>query len=338
MDPLAKRPLGQNGVEVTQLGFGAAPIGNFLKPISDDTSQAMIRAAWDAGIRYFDTAPLYGHGLSELRLGQGLRWYPRDEFVVSTKVGRRLRSARRQDIDFTPWVDAAAFQLEFDFSYDGTMRAFEDSLQRLALERIDIVFIHDIDRFNFGDRQPEIFAQAMDGCARALLKLREEKVVRSVGLGVNEWQVCHEGLKRHDFDAFLLAGRYTLLEQDALHQFLPLCVERNASVVLGGGYNSGILATGAVPGAKYNYAPAPEEIMARVRRIEAVCKRHHVPLKAAALQFVLAHPAIPTIIPGTRTVGQLEDNLSLFRTPIPPPFWQDLMHEGLIHEDAPVPN
>jgi D-threo-aldose 1-dehydrogenase len=158
-----------------------------------------------------------------------------------------------------------------------------------------------------------------------------------VGLGVNEWQVCHEGLKRHDFDCFLLAGRYTLLEQDALDGFLPLCVERGASVVLGGGYNSGILATGAVPGAKYNYRPAPDAIMERVRRIEAVCQRHHVPLKAAALQFVLAHPAIVSNIPGTRTVAQLEENLAIFRTDIPAEFWAELKREGLVREDAPVP-
>ncbi|WP_159715393.1 aldo/keto reductase [Geminicoccus flavidas] len=337
MDPIARRRMPRSGLEVTQIGYGAAPIGNFLQPITEETSAAMIAAAWDAGVRYFDTAPLYGHGLSELRLGQGLRWYPRDELVVSSKVGRRLVPARRDSIDFAPWVNAAPFRLQFDFSYDGTMRAFEDSLQRLAIERIDILFIHDIDRFNFGDEQPQVFEQAMDGCAQAILKLRDEGVVKAVGLGVNEWQVCHEGLKRHDFDCFLLAGRYTLLEQEALDGFLPLCVERGASVVLGGGYNSGILATGAVPGAKYNYRPAPEEIMERVRRIEAVCQRHQVPLKAASLQFVLAHPAIVSNIPGTRTVAQLEENLAIFRTDIPADFWAELKREGLVREDAPVP-
>jgi D-threo-aldose 1-dehydrogenase len=337
MDPIAKRRMPKSGLEVTQIGFGAAPIGNFLKPITEETSAAMIAAAWDAGVRYFDTAPLYGHGLSELRLGQGLRWYPRDELVVSSKVGRRLIPARRDTIDYAPWVNAGAFKLQFDYSYDGTMRAFEDSLQRLAIERIDILFIHDVDRFNFGDQYPEMFEQAMDGCARAILKLREEGVVKAVGLGVNEWQVCHEGLKRHDFDCFLLAGRYTLLEQEALDGFLPLCVERGASVVLGGGYNSGILATGAVPGAKYNYKPAPDHVMERVRRIEAVCQRHRVPLKAAALQFVLAHPAIVSNIPGTRTVAQLEENLAIFRTEIPQAFWADLKKERLVREDAPVP-
>ncbi|WP_027134899.1 aldo/keto reductase [Geminicoccus roseus] len=337
MDPIARRRLPKSGLEVTQIGFGAAPIGNFLKPITEETSAAMISAAWDAGVRYFDTAPLYGHGLSELRLGQGLRWYPRDEFVVSSKVGRRLVPARRDSIDYAPWVNAGPFKLEFDVSYDGTMRAFEDSLQRMAIERIDILFIHDIDRFNFGDEQPEVFEKAMNGSAKAILKLRDEGVVKAVGLGVNEWQVCHESLKRHDFDCFLLAGRYTLLEQEALDGFLPLCEERGASVVLGGGYNSGILATGAVPGAKYNYKPAPEPIMERVRRIEAVCQRHQVPLKAAALQFVLGHPAIVANIPGTRTVAQLEENLAIFRTEIPQDFWADLKKEGLVREDAPVP-
>ena len=172
----------------------------------------------------------------------------------------------RDSIDFAPWVNAAPFTMDFDYSYDGTMRSFEDSLQRLALERIDILFIHDIDAFTRGSEQPEVFRQAMDGCYRALEKLRDEKVVKAIGVGVNEWQVCHEALKQRDFDCFLLAGRYTLLEQDALDAFLPLCEERGAAVVVGGGFNSGILATGAKPGAKYNYAAAPAEIMDRVRQ------------------------------------------------------------------------
>ena len=219
----------------------------------------------------------------------------------------------------------------------GTMRAFEDSLQRMALERMDICFIHDIDVFTRGAEQPEVFRQAMDGSWRALEKLREEGMVKAIGVGVNEWEVCHAALKQRDFDCFLLAGRYTLLEQDAMNEFLPLCEERGAAVVVGGGFNSGILATGAKEGAKYNYAPAPAEIMDRVAKIERVCAEHGVPLPAAALQFVVAHPAIPSFIAGTRTVEQLKQNLAWFSHPIPAAFWGELKAKGLLREDAPTP-
>jgi len=227
--------------------------------------------------------------------------------------------------------------MHFDYSYDGTMRAFEDSLHRLGLERMDMCFIHDIDVFTRGSEQPEVFEQAMDGAWRALERLRSEKVVKAIGVGVNEWQVCHDALLRHDFDCFLLAGRYTLLEQEALDAFLPLCEARGAAVVVGGGFNSGILATGAKDGAKYNYAPAPREIMEKVAKIEAVCAEHSVPLAAAALQFVVAHPAVPSFMAGTRTIEQLDQNLAWFSHAIPADFWEDLKKKGLLREDAPVP-
>lgn len=337
MQPDTKLKFGRVDLEVTAFGFGTAPIGNIFREIDEQTSDAMIQTAWDAGVRYYDTAPMYGHGLSELRTGHSLRWKKRDDFVLSSKVGRRLVPARRNTIDFTPWTNAAPFVMEFDYTYDGTMRAFEDSLQRMALESMDICFIHDIDVFTRGPEQPEVFKQAMDGSWRALEKLRDEGVVKAIGVGVNEWEVCHEALKQRDFDCFLLAGRYTLLEQDALNEFLPLCEERGAAVVVGGGFNSGILATGAKEGAKYNYAPAPAEIMTKVAKIEEVCAEYGVPLPAAALQFVVAHPAIPSFIAGTRTVEQLEQNLAWFSHPIPPVFWSDLKAKGLLREDAPTP-
>ena len=337
MNPDQKVKFGRVNLEVTQFGFGTAPIGNIFREISEDTSDAMIQCAWDAGVRFFDTAPMYGHGLSELRTGQGLRWKNRDEFQLSTKVGRILKPARRKGIDFFPWTNAAPFTMHFDYSYDATMRSFEDSLQRLALESIDICFIHDIDVFTRGDEQPEIFKQAMDGSWKALEQLRSDGTVKAIGVGVNEWEVCHAALEQRDFDCFLLAGRYTLLEQDALEKFLPLCEERDAAVVVGGGFNSGILATGAKEGAKYNYSPAPQEIMERVRKIEAVCTEFNVPLPAAALQFVVAHPAIPTFMAGTRTVEQLKQNLEWFKHDIPNEFWTELKRTGLLREDAPTP-
>jgi D-threo-aldose 1-dehydrogenase len=211
MPPNRKKKFGRNELEVTAFSFGTAPIGNFLRAMPESESEAMFETAWDAGVRYYDTAPYYGHGLSELRTGQSLRWKNRDDYVLSTKVGRILRPARRADVSFAPWIDGAPFALEFDYSYDGTMRAFEDSLQRLGLERIDICFIHDIDVFTRGDEQPAVFVLAMDGCWKALEKLRREGSVKAIGVGVNEWQVCLNALKLRDFDCFLLAGRYTLL-------------------------------------------------------------------------------------------------------------------------------
>lgn len=337
MNPVKTNRIGRTKVEVTDFAFGTAPVGNIFREIDEATSAAMFDRAWDAGVRYFDTAPMYGHGLSELRTGQALRWRNRSDYVLSSKVGRVLHPAPRGSIDFAPWVNAAPFRMEFDYSYDGTMRSVEDSLQRLALERIDILFIHDIDVFTRGADQPEVFRQAMDGCYKALARLRDEKVVTAIGVGVNEWQVCHDALKQRDFDCFLLAGRYTLLEQDALDEFLPLCLDRGASVVVGGGFNSGILATGARPGAKYNYAPAPAEIMQRVARIEEVCAEYGVSLAAAALQFVVAHPAVASFCAGTRTVAQLDQNLGWMHQPIPAEFWARLKQQGLLREDAPTP-
>ncbi len=337
MQPDQKRKFGRVDLDVTTFAFGTAPVGNIFREISEAESDAMFQTAWNAGVRTYDTAPMYGHGLSELRTGQSLRWKPRSEFVLASKVGRLLRPAPRETIDFAPWNNAAPFKVEFDYSYDGSMRSFEDSLQRLALESIDILFIHDIDVFTRGADQPEVFRTAMDGCWKALESLRAQKLVKAIGVGVNEWQVCHEALKQRDFDCFLLAGRYTLLEQDALDEFLPLCEARGAAVAVGGGFNSGILATGAVPGAKYNYAPAPEHIMAKVAKIEEVCALFNVPLPAAALQFVVAHPAVPTFIAGTRTVEQLRQNLAWFAHPIPAEFWGELKARGLLREDAPTP-
>ena len=297
----------------------------------------MFQVAWDSGVRFYDTAPMYGHGLSEYRTGYSLRWKNRSDFVLSSKVGRLLHPARKEDINYAPWTNAGRFEVEFNYSYDATMRSVDDSLQRMGLESIDILYIHDIDKFTRGDEQPEVFETAMNGAWRALSKLRDERVVKAIGVGVNEWEVCQDALEQRDFDCFLLAGRYTLLEQEALDTFLPLCEQRNASVVVGGGFNSGILATGAKDGAKYNYSPAPETIKRRVQAIESVCKEFQVPLPAAALQFVVAHPAVPTFMAGTRTVKQLKQNIAWFSHPIPSEFWTALKSKRLIREDAPTP-
>jgi D-threo-aldose 1-dehydrogenase len=333
-----KKKFGRTGLEVSTMGFGSAPIGNQFRNVPEEDARAVIKGAWDAGLRYFDTAPMYGHGLSEHRLGEALRAYPRNDYVLSSKVGRLLKPVPEGGLTSFFWVNMPPFEVVHDYSYDGVMRSFEDSMQRMGVSRFDILFIHDIDVFSHGPEMQKVhFRTAMDSGYKALEKLRSEKLVSAIGVGCNEWQVCEAALRERDFDCFLLAGRYTLLEQDALESFLPLCEERNVAIVLGGGFNSGILATGAVKGAHYNYSEADETILARVRKIEAVCKRFDVPLAAAALQFVLAHPSIPTNIPGTRTKAHLDQNIALIERPIPADFWATLKKEGLVREDAPVP-
>lgn len=332
-----QRTWARSGIETSVMGFGAAQLGNFMAPISEETAAELIQATWDAGIRFFDTAPSYGHGLSEARLGQGLRWQPRDQFVLATKVGRLLTPRRREEIDFGGWIKGLPFDWRFDYSYDGAMRSIEDSLQRTGLEYIDVALIHEVDVYTHGRQQPEVFDHAMNGAGRALLELRDQGVVKSIGIGVNESDVAHEAIRRVDFDCLLLAGRYTLIEQDALDGFLPRCEAQGVSVIVGGGYNSGILATGAVPGARYNYAPAPAPILQRVQSIEDVCRAFDVPLRSAALQFIAAHPAVASLIPGVRSVQQLTENIVTFEHDIPHDFWHELKRRALIREDAPTP-
>ena len=234
MQPQEKNKFGRSDLEVSAFGFGTAPVGNIFEEIDEKTSDEMFQVAWDSGVRFYDTAPMYGHGLSEYRTGYSLRWKNRSDFVLSSKVGRLLHPARKEDINYAPWTNAGRFEVEFNYSYDATMRSVDDSLQRMGLESIDILYIHDIDKFTRGDEQPEVFETAMNGAWRALSKLRDERVVKAIGVGVNEWEVCQDALEQRDFDCFLLAGRYTLLEQEALDTFLPLCEQRNASVVVGG--------------------------------------------------------------------------------------------------------
>ena len=335
---MQKRSFGRSGLTVTDMGLGGSPLGNRSRAMSEEEADAIVQSAWAAGIRYFDTAPLYGHGLAEARLGFSLRWKPRDEYVVSSKVGRVLRPASRNSIDYGPWAGGLPFACDFDYSYDGAMRSFEDSLQRLGLERIDVAFIHDVDVFTHGvDGQKLAFDQAMAGSYRALLRLREEGVVKAIGVGVNEWEPCLAALERGDFDCFLVAGRYTLLEQSALDRFLPMCVERDAAVVIGGGLNSGILATGAIPDARHNYGSASPVILDKVRRMEVICQRHGVSLPAVALQFVLAHSAVAAHIPGIRSVAQLQQNVAWVGQYVPAELWSDLKSERLLRPNAPTP-
>jgi len=334
---IAYRPLGNTGIALTALGCGGTAMGNMYKAVGDDEAQATLRSAWDAGVRYFDTAPLYGHGLSEHRFGTAMRGFGTAPFSISTKVGWRLYPARGADTQQGLFDGVPPFVKRLDYSYDGAMRSFEDSMQRLGVDRVDILLLHDCDRRNQGDEFPARFREAMAGAYKALIKLRDEGVVKAIGCGLNEWEACEAFARAGDFNCFLLAGRYTLLDQQSLDSFLPLCVSRGIGIVLGGPYNSGILITGAVPGAYYDYAPAKPEIMDRVRKIEAVCKKHKVPLMAAALQFPLHHPAITSVIPGMRSPAEVVENLDLMGRKIPRAFWQELRDAKLIRPESPIP-
>ena len=330
---------GTGGLTFTELGLGTAPLGNLYRAITEEAADAVFDAAWEAGVRYFDTAPLYGLGLAETRLNRFLRGKPRDAYVLSTKIGRLLKVATEETRDgHGKWFDVPARKEVYDYGYDATLRSVEFSLERLGVDRIDILFAHDLDVFNHGSQAAldEKLNELMDGGYKALLRLRDEGVIAAFGAGVNEWQPCQWLSERGDFDIFLLAGRYTLLEQEALKSFLPLCVERGIGIVIGGPYNSGILATGARDGAFYNYDPAPKEILDRVARIETVCDRHGVRLVDAAFQFPLRHPAVVSVIPGGQGLEEMQSNLRAADANIPEALWSDLKAKGLLRKDAPT--
>lgn len=331
--------LGNGGVNFTELGFGAAPLGNLYRAISEQDAQSILTRAWQGGVRYFDTAPLYGLGLSETRLNRFLRDKPRESYVISTKIGRILQVTSPAARDgLGKWFEVPARREVYDYSYDGVLRSLEFSLERLGLDRVDILYAHDLDVFNHKSQAglDARLAEFMAGGYRALIELRDQGVIRAFGAGVNEWQPCQWLLERGDFDLFLLAGRYTLLEQTALDSFLPLAAARGVGVVVGGPYNSGVLATGAKPGAFYNYDPAPDWVMQKVARLEAVCASHAVRLLDAAFQFALRHPAVVSIIPGGQGVTEMQGNLAAAQATIPPELWMDLQAKGLLRADAPV--
>ncbi len=332
--------LGNGGLTFTELGFGTAPLGNLYKAISDDDAHAILEAAWEGGVRYFDTAPLYGLGLAETRLNRFLRGKPRDSYVLSTKIGRLLKTTTPDKRDgFGKWFDVPSRNEVFDYTYDGVMRSVEFSLERLGIHRIDVLFAHDLDVFNQGaqDIVDAKIAELMnEGGYKALTEMREQGVIKAFGGGVNEWQSCQTLTEQGDFDLFLLAGRYTLLEQEALETFLPLAESRGIGLVIGGPYNSGILATGPKPGAFFNYDPAPQDILHRVARIEAICNDHDVRMVDAAFQFPLRHPTTVSVIPGGQGLVEMHSNLQAAQAEMPAQLWADLKAAGLMRADAPV--
>ena len=343
MDARQLRQIGKTSLYVTQLGLGGTTLGNIYSAVEEQAALDTIDAAYEMGVRYFDTAPLYGYGLSELRLGKGLARYPREQVVVSTKVGWALvplEPGQQQAIDI--FAKALPFRGVVDYSRDAILRSLEESLKRLHLDRVDLVLMHDPDEaisLQPGRAPYEVshFDDAMKNAYPILDDLRCQGVIRAIGVGMNQWQMLSDFAHAGDFDCFLLAGRYTLLEQEPLHTFFPLCAKKNVSVIIGGPYNSGILATGAIEGAYYNYQAAPPQVLDRVRQIEEVCVRHGIALPAAALQFPFGHPAVTAIIPGARSVRELHANATYFAQKIPADFWAELQQLALLDPTAPVP-
>jgi D-threo-aldose 1-dehydrogenase len=333
MADFPRRRIGRTALEVTALGLGCATLGGTRIAVTRGEAEAIVRAAWAAGVRYVDTAPYYGFGQAERAVGDALRSEPRDEWVLSTKVGRLLRP-RVSPSDGAAPHPVMPFEAVYDYSRDGIMRSVEDSLQRLGLSRIDILYVHDIGTYQHGGEAHQGLMRTLrESGYRALEELRRSGAVQAIGIGVNEKEVLLEALEWGEWDAFLLAGRYSLLEQAPLDDLLPRCQKAGTSIVVGGPLNSGILAGRDT----WNYRTAPPEILARANAIGAVCDRHGVPLAAAALQFPLAHKAVAAIIPGPRNVGEFRSNLDLLKHPIPAALWQDLRAAGLLHPDAPVP-
>lgn len=331
--------LGNGGLTFTTLGFGSAPIGNLFRAISDDDAHAVLQAAWDGGVRYFDTAPLYGLGLSETRLNRFLRGKPRDAYVLSTKIGRLFRATTPDRRDgFGKWFDVPSRNEVYDYGHDAVFRSVEFSLERLGIDRIDILYAHDLDIFNHASQTAldARLSEFMSGAYRALLSLREQGVIRAFGAGVNEWQPCAWLMERGDFDIFLLAGEYSLLRTEALDGFMNPAHARGIGVVIGGPYNSGILATGPVKGAKYRYEDAPPWAMTRAGELQTLCAKHGVALVDAAFRFCAAHPAVVSVIPGGQTLAEMQANLAASSADIPAALWADMKQAGLIPAHAPV--
>jgi len=333
----------RNGTDLvfSVIGLGTAPIGEVYEILDEKTAIATIEQAYTSGIRTFDTSPHYGNGIAESRMGAGLRRARRSDIIVSTKIGRVMDPfsqppPRNKDVYSPGFVGGYAHAPRFDYSYDGTMRSVEQSLLRMGLSKIDILLIHDCDVWTHGTDAGRRFKEAMEGAYRALDKLRSEKTVAAIGFGINEADTCVKFARAGDFDVAMMAGRYSLLIQNGMAEFLPLAIEKKMGVMLAGVFNSGILATGAIPGAKFEYASAPPEIMERVRKIEAICASHGTSIRRAALQFAMAHPAVVSVVLGAVKPEEIAANAADAAEPVPAGLWSDLKSQGVLDPSAPT--
>ena len=322
-----KRTQLADGLDVTSIGLGSAPLGGLFSAVSDADAEATVAKAWSLGVRFYDTAPLYGFGVAEHRLGAFLRQQPRDSYAISTKVGRLLRPPGPGTVEDDHFKDVPALRPLFDFSYDGVMRSVEESLDRLGLDRVDVLLVHDPD---------DHYDDAVSGAFRALVRLRDDGTVKAIGSGMNQSEMLTRFAEAVPVDCFLLAGRYTLLDQGALNALFPVCVAKNIGILLGGIYNSGILANPHA-GAKFNYEDADAALVARALELDQLCRKHGTELKAAALQFCMAHPAVTVAVMGARNAAEVADNIAMSEYAVPQAFWQELRAKNLVDARAPLP-
>jgi D-threo-aldose 1-dehydrogenase len=334
---MKKRQLGQTSLSVTELGFGGASIGNLYVPCTNNTALEVLSTSWDLGIRYFDTAPEYGNGLSERRMGDMLREINQDQYVLSTKVGDILYAIHDRTPPQNKFINTLPFHLTYDYSYDGVMRGFEDSLQRLGLNKIDILLVHDLDPVIHDQKQfQHHFKTYVEEGYKALSECRDKGIIKAIGLGVKHWEVCADAMKYGNYDCFMLQGNYTLLEQPALDSFMDICVKKNISILLAGPYASGILATGPVKGAYFHHHEASDDILKRVQIIQSICDSYHTPIQAAAIQFPLHHPAIASVVVGSASAEYMRDNVKYLQFKVPAALWKELKSAGIIPEHAPI--
>ena len=335
---MQKRKLGNTNIHLSSLGFGAAPIGDLFENLDERSCYNILENAYNSNFNLFDTSPFYGNGLSEHRTGNFLKTIDEESYFLSTKVGRYLTPEKNQNIDRGAWAGGLNFKLNLDYSYDGAMRSFEQSLLRLAVSKIDICLIHDVDKFTFGNEVDYYFKLAMNGAYKAIQKLKEEKVIKAIGVGLNDADICAKFANEGDFDCMVLAGKYSLLEHEsALNDFFPIVNKNNIGIILAGVFNSGILAKGIGDNVTYNYDKIPNHIRDKYIIVSEVCDRYNVPVPAAALQFSYANKLISSMILGMDRVEQIQQNISFFNYSIPDDLWKELIEKKIIDERCPTP-
>ena len=334
---MQKRKLGKTDIELSAIGFGGAPIGDLFENLQDENCYKVLENCFEKNINHFDTSPYYGNGLSEQRLGYFLKKIPKNKYYLSTKVGRYLTPEKEENIDRGKWAGGLNFVPNIDYSYDGVMKSFEQSLHRLATSKIDICLIHDVDHFTHGDQVDHYFKIAMSGAYKALTQLKEEKIIKAIGIGVNDADMCKRFAEAGDFDCMLLAGRYTLLDQSALDDCIPIAEEKKIGIILGGVFNSGILAKGIGEDITYFYQTIPDNIKKKYNEISIICERYDVSVTSAALQFCYANKNISSMVIGMDRVNQINNNISSLSKKIPNDLWEELKNKNIIDERCALP-